>query len=267
MDLQLKDKVVLVAGASRGLGYNTARIAAQEGAIVSMGSRGREDIEGAAREISREISEETGSRVSGFQLDMKDADSIRCWIKDTEDLYGTIDAVLVNAGGPPAGIFADFDDNQWEDAYRLTLLSAVRLIRETAEVMKRGGGGSILTLTSISVKEPIPSLILSNVMRSGVAALVKTVSREFAPFGIRVNNIIPGYFNTDRLRKLDESAAVKEGTTVEKISSQRQANVPLRRYGEPEEFGRAAVFLLSPAASYVTGHSFVIDGGLLHSLT
>ena len=262
MDLGLKNKVVMVAAASRSLGYHTARIAAQEGARLSIGSRSEEHITEAAGTLKKE----TGSHVRGFPLDMRDGQSISRWVESTVDIYGTVDAVLVNAGGPPAGIFADFDDAGWEEAFRLTLLSAVRLIRETAEVMKKNGGGSILTLTSISVKEPIPNLILSNVMRSGVVSLVKSVSREFAPFGIRVNNIIPGFFNTDRLKKLDTAAAEQSGESIEEVRKKRQANVPLTRYGEPEEFGKSAVFLLSPAAGYVSGHSFVIDGGLLHSV-
>jgi 3-oxoacyl-[acyl-carrier protein] reductase len=262
MDLGLKNKVVMAAAASRGLGYHTARTAAQEGARLSIGSRSEEHIASAAETLKRE----TGSQVKGFSLDMKDGQSISRWVESTVEIYGTIDAVLVNAGGPPAGIFADFDDTAWEEAFRLTLLSAVRLIRETAEVMKKNGGGSILTITSISVKEPIQDLILSNVMRSGVVSLVKSLSREFAPHGIRVNNIIPGFFNTDRLKNLDAAAAEQSGQDVEEVRKKRQANVPLRRYGEPEEFGKAAVFLLSPAAAYVSGHSFVIDGGLLHSL-
>lgn len=262
MDLQLKNKIILAAGASSGLGYSVARIAAGEGARVAIGSRTREDIQKAARTIQ----DETGSQVIGLQLDMKDSDSIRGWLDGAVKEFGAIDGVLVNAGGPPAGTFADFYDNEWEEAFKLTLLSSIRLIREAAEVMKKNGGGSILTLTSISVKEPIPNLILSNVMRSGVVSLMKTVSREFAPFGIRVNNIIPGYFNTDRLKKLDAITAEKTGKSVKEIQAERQAEVPLKRYGEPEEFAKAAVFLLSPAASYVTGHSFVIDGGLLHSV-
>lgn len=262
MDLGLKNKVVMVAAASRGLGYNTARIAAQEGARLSIGSRSEKDITAAAETLKKE----TGSEVRGFSLDMTDGQSISSWVESTREIYGTIDAVMVNAGGPPAGIFADFDDPAWEEAFQLTLLSAVRLIRETAEVMKKNGGGSILTLTSISVKEPISNLILSNVMRTGVVSLVKSVSREFAPYGIRVNNIIPGFFNTDRLKNLDATAAEQSGQPIEQVRKNRQQNVPLARYGEPEEFGKSAVFLLSPAAGYVSGHSFVIDGGLLHSL-
>jgi len=262
MDLQLKNKVIMTAGASRGLGYSAAFIAAQEGARLSIGSRSKQDIQKAAGTIQTE----TGSQVAGFELDMKDGDSIHKWVQDTVSEFGGIDGVLVNAGGPPAGIFADFLDTEWEEAFKLTMLSSIRLIREAADVMKENGGGSILTLTSISVKEPIPNLILSNVMRSGVVSLVKTVSREFAPFGIRVNNIIPGYFGTERLKKLDAATAEKKGIGVEEVRSMRQEDIPLKRYGRPEEFGRAAVFLLSPAASYITGHSFVIDGGLLHSV-
>lgn len=262
MDLDLKDKVIMVAGASRGLGYSIAKIAAQEGAKLSIGSRNAGSIQAAAAELQ----EETGSEVEGFTLDMKDKDSIDAWVRETVEKFGRLDGVLVNAGGPPAGTFADFGDNEWEEAFQLTLLSSVRLIRQSAEVMKEYGGGAILTITSISVKEPIPNLILSNVMRSGVVSLVKSVSREFAPYGIRANNIIPGFFNTDRLKNLDAAAAEESGTAVEEIRTQRQSSVPLKRYGEPDEFGKSAVFLLSPAASYVTGHSFVIDGGLLHTV-
>jgi len=262
MDLNLKNKVVMVAGASRGLGYSVARVAAQEGARLSIGSRSQEKIDTAAETLHSE----TGSAVSGFTLDMSSADSIRQWVSDTLTLYGTIDAVLVNAGGPPAGTFFDFQDDGWEQAFQLTLMSAVRLIREVAPVMKEKGSGSILTLTSISVKQPIGNLILSNVMRSGVTSLVKTVSNEFAPYGIRVNNIIPGFFSTDRLQSLDAASADRQGIPVEQVTKERQKAVPLGRDGDPDEFGRSAVFLLSDAAGYVTGHSYVIDGGSLRSL-
>ncbi|HDQ14001.1 MAG TPA: SDR family oxidoreductase [Sediminispirochaeta sp.] len=260
MDLGLKDKVIMVAGASKGLGFSTAKIAAQEGALVSIGSRNPETIRAAGEAIASG----TGARVEAFELDMSDGESINSWVDRTLAAFGRIDGVFVNAGGPPAGTFADFDDSGWQDAFELTLLSAVRLIRRAAEAMKKNGGGSILTLTSISVKEPVPNLILSNVMRSGVVSLVKTISREFAPYGIRVNNIIPGFFDTERLKNLDAITAEAQGKDIQEVKKNRQSAVPLERYGDPDELGRSAVFLLSPAASYVTGHSYVIDGGLLH---
>ncbi len=262
MDLQLKDKVVMVAGASRGLGYSVAKMAAREGARLSICSRTKSEIETAAHTLNSE----TGAAVRGFSVDMSSAEAIKAWVHDTLELYGTIDAVLANAGGPPSGTFFDFEDAQWEQAFQLTLMSAVRLIREVAPIMKNKGKGSILTLTSISVKQPIGNLILSNVMRTGVTSLVKSVSNELAPYGIRVNNIVPGYFATDRLKSLDAKNAQARGIAVEEMTQERQKSVPLGRDGDPNEFGKSAVFLLSEAAGYVTGHSFVIDGGILRSL-
>lgn len=262
MDLHLKDRVVMVAGASRGLGYSVAKVAAQEGARLSICSRTKENIESAAQTLSSE----TGAAARGFAVDMSNGEAISRWVSDTLELYGTIDAVLVNAGGPPAGTFFDFEDREWEQAFQLTLMSAVRLIREVAPVMKDNGRGSILTLTSISVKQPIGNLILSNVMRTGVTSLVKSVSNELAPYGIRVNSIVPGYFATDRLKSLDAKNAEARGIPAEEMTKERQQSVPMGRDGSPDEFGRSAVFLLSDAAGYVTGHSFVIDGGILRAL-
>ncbi len=252
----------MVAGASRGLGYSVAKMAAREGARLSICSRTKTEIESAAQTLATE----TGAVTHGFPVDMSRAESISSWVSDTMELYGTIDAILVNAGGPPAGTFFDFEDAEWEHAFQLTLMSAVRLIRLVAPILKEKGKGSILTLTSISVKQPIGNLILSNVMRTGVTSLVKTMSNELAPFGIRVNNIVPGYFATDRLKSLDAKNAEARGIPAEEMTKERQKSVPLGRDGDPDEFGKSAVFLLSDAAGYVTGHSFVIDGGILRSL-
>jgi len=252
----------MVAGASRGLGYSVAKMATREGARLSICSRTKPDIEAAAESLHAD----SGAAVRGFSVDMSKAEAINDWVHDTLELYGTIDAVLVNAGGPAAGTFFDFEDAEWEQAFQLTLMSAVRLIREVAPIMKKKGKGSILTLTSISVKQPIGNLILSNVMRTGVTSLVKSVSNELAPHGIRVNNIVPGYFATDRLKSLDAKNAEARGIPVDEMTGERQKSVPLGRDGDPEEFGKSAVFLLSEAAAYVTGHSFVIDGGILRSL-
>ena len=261
MELGLRDKIYMVAAASRGLGYGIAHSLAEEGAHLSIGSRTKKRILSAAETIHGE----TGAEVRGYTLDMQDGDSISRWVEDTLADFGRIDGVVVNAGGPPPGKFEDFTDSQWQSAFELTLLSAVRLIRCALEPLKNSGG-SVLTLTSISVREPVDNILLSNVMRSGVVSLVKSLSKEFAPYGIRVNNIIPGFFDTDRLKNLDKGEAERTGSPIEEVMKKRKASVPLGRYGDPAEFGKAAAFLLSPSAGYTTGHSFVLDGGFMKSV-
>lgn len=257
----LKGKTYLVAASSKGLGFAVARALAAEGAQLVIGSRNEEAVETAAEKIRRN----NGSTCLGLRLDMREADSIRRWVEEGSKALGPISGLLVNAGGPPPGSFFDFSDEDWQDAFELTLLSSIRLIREVVEHMT-GEDGAILTITSSSVKEPIENLILSNVMRSGVVSLVKSLSRELAPRNIRVNNIIPGYFDTDRLKSLDRSAAETEDIPIDAVRERRQHAIPLGRYGIPEEFGRAGAFLLSPGASYVNGNSFTIDGGAIHTV-
>ncbi len=261
MDLCLAGKTFLVAAASRGLGYGIAHTLAEEGARVSIGSRTEETILSAAETIRGE----TGAEAKGYVLDMKDGTSISRWVEESLRDFGTIDGVVINAGGPPPGVFEDFSDEEWGEAFELTLLSAVRLMRGCLEPLKKRGG-VMLTVTSISVREPVANLILSNVMRAGVLGLVKSVSKEFAPYGIRVNNLIPGFFDTDRLKNLDKANADRSASPLDEVKQTRKSRVPLARYGDPKEFGKAAAFLLSDAAGYTTGHSFVLDGGLMKSV-
>ena len=171
----------------------------------------------------------------------------------------------MNAGGPPPGNFDDFSDEDWEAAFNLTLMSAIRLIRGVLPSMRECGGGSILTVTSLSVKEPINGLLLSNVFRAGVTSLVKSLSNELAGENIRVNILIPGGIDTDRLKALNRNIAEKQGLPVEKIRQKNESAIPLGRYGTIAEFGNAGAFLLSDAASYITGVSLVVDGGVLKS--
>lgn len=262
MDLGLKGKTALVAAASRGLGFQVARVLAQEGVRVSMVSRD----ESAIREAARRIREETGGEVLALAADVRSREEIERWVGTTVEKQGGVDLLFTNSGGPPAGGFFDFDDTAWTEAFELLTLSVVRMVRAAVPEMKRRGGGSILFSTSSSVKEPIPHLTLSNVLRAPVAALAKTLSRELAPDGIRVNQLIPGRIATERLRQLDETGARRAGVPVEEFARTSQARIPLGRYGQPEEFARAAAFLLSDAASYITGATLQVDGGSLHGV-
>lgn len=263
MDLGLKDKVVMVAASSKGLGLGIAREAAREGARVVMGSRNQDTLLEAAKSIQAEIAD---ARVYTYFLDVSNAASIDLWIENTLAELGTVDALVVNGGGPPAGTFDDIDDLAWKAGYENTLMSAVRLIRGVLPEMRRKKSGSILTVTSSSVKEPIDILLLSNVYRSGVTSLVKSLSIQEASHGIRLNNLVPGFFDTDRLRELDQRNSEASGLSMEQIRQANFKGIPMGRYGEPTEFGKAALFLLSDAASYVSGETFIIDGGKMRTV-
>jgi 3-oxoacyl-[acyl-carrier protein] reductase len=263
MDLGLKDKVVMVAASSMGLGFGIARQAALEGAAVSIGSRNRNNILNAATKIRQEIPE---ARIFASELDVSDTGSIKKWVQGTLGELGTIDGLVVNGGGPPPGRFDELDDSLWHTGYENTLMSAVRLIRHVLPEMRKKQSGSILTVTSSSVKEPIDNLLLSNVFRSGVTSLVKSLSFQVAADHIRINNLVPGFFDTDRLRELDLRNSGEWRISLENVRKINYDKIPLGRYGDPDEFGKAAVFLLSEAASYVTGETFVIDGGKMRTV-
>jgi 3-oxoacyl-[acyl-carrier protein] reductase len=262
MDLQIEGKVFMVAASSKGLGFGIARELAKNGATVCIASRTKTEIEKAA-DILRN---ETGATVHACIFDAASADSIKNWITEVETSFERIDGLVVNAGGPPPGNFDDFNDDEWQAAFNLTLMSAVRLIRGVLPAMRAGGGGSILTVTSMSVKEPVNRLLLSNVLRSGVTSLVKSLSNELASENIRVNNLMPGRIDTDRVRSLDKNNAEKTGISIEEIKNKNEATIPLGRYGNIDEFGKAGAFLLSPAASYITGVSLAVDGGIMKTV-
>jgi 3-oxoacyl-[acyl-carrier protein] reductase len=263
MDLGLKDKVVMVAASSKGLGFGIARQAALEGAVVCMGSRNQLHLEASAESIKKEVA---GARILIHPLDVSDVASIQKWVKDTLAELGSVDALVVNGGGPPAGTFDEIDDQSWLHGYENTLMSAVRLIRAVLPAMRSKKSGSILTITSSSVKEPIDNLLLSNVYRSGVTSLVKSLSNMEAKNGIRINNLVPGFFDTDRLKELDLRNSGEWRLSLENVRKMNFEKIPMGRYGDPSEFGKAAVFLLSEAASYVTGETFVIDGGKMQTV-
>ncbi len=260
MDLGLQNKTVLVAAASKGLGFGIAKALAQNGAKVSICSRSEDDINAAAKTLADDYGVETLATA----CDLTKKEDIDNWVQRTVDKWGTIDGLLVNAGGPPAAIFKEISEAQWQSAFELTLMSSIRMINATIPHMTNGGG--ILTITSSSVREPIPRLALSTVMRSGVVGLVKTLANELADDGIRVNNLIPGRIDTDRVAQLDQNTANKLGITPEEARKRSLAKIPLNRLGTIDDFGSAGAFLLSPAASYITGASLQVDGGSIKGI-
>jgi len=262
MDLKLKGKVALVAGASKGLGYAVAHALAAEGAHVSISSRD----ETAIRAAGSRIEQETGARVLATPVDVRSADAIHHWVQATEQAFGGIDALMTNSGGPPAGLALSFDDAAWHDAADLLLFSARRMVRAAVPSMERRGGGAILMSTSSSVKKSIQTVGLSAVRRASVSALAKTLALELAASGIRVNQIIPGRIDTDRVRHLDEVNAKKQGVSVDEARKRAMAAIPLGRYGKIDEFGRVGAFLLSDGAAYMTGATVQVDGGAIRSV-
>ena len=257
MDIQLTGKTIMVAAASQGIGYGIAEALAKEGARLSIASHSRDKIEEAAATLAAQY----GVECSAYVLEAADAASVKSWCDATLSDFGSVYGLVTNAGGPPPGNFDSFDDEAWDNAYQLTLMSAVRMIRSVLPVMRQQRAGSILTLTSSSIKEPLENLLLSNVFRSGVTALVKSLSNELGPHGVRVNNLVPGRIDSDRVRMLDRLNADKKGTTVADEQQFQGASIPLGTYGSIEDMGKAGAFLLSEAASYITGATLVVDGG------
>jgi 3-oxoacyl-[acyl-carrier protein] reductase len=261
MDLGLTDRRVLVAAASKGLGRAIAAEFVNEGARVAICSRERERIERVANEIGATM---------GIAADVSSEDGCRTFVDGATKALGGIDVLVVNAGGPKPGRFADLDDAAWQKAFELTLLSAVRLSRLAIPELKKSKG-SIVFSTSTSVRQPgspaYGTLMLSNGLRAAVHGLLKTLATELAPDGIRVNAIQPGRISTERIAELDADTAKREGIPIEKVQERFEKGViPLGRYGRPEEFAAAAVFLASPRASYITGVSLQVDGGMLTSM-
>ena len=261
MDTGLKGKVAVVTASSAGLGKAIAMAFGGEGVNVVMCSRNQERIEAAAADVR-----DQGAEVLALEVDVTRPEDIDRLIASAVDQFGGIDVLVTNAGGPPAGTFDRFDDEVWQNAFELTLMSAVRLIRRTIPEMQKRGGGSIVAMTSSSIKQPIPNLLLSNVMRSGVAALAKTLADELTGDNIRINNLVPGRIATARIEELDRANAERQGVDIETVTRQQLGNIPMGRYGEAEEFANAAVFLASDAASYITGATLQVDGGMIRSL-
>ncbi|GGU21813.1 SDR family oxidoreductase [Streptomyces lavendofoliae] len=249
MDLGLKDRVYVVTGASRGLGNASARALVAEGAKVVLASRDEKAVTGAAAEL--------GAGTVGVAADNADPATPERLIAAARTHFGRFDGVLVSVGGPPPGWAADNTDEQWQAAFDAVYLGAVRMARAAAAALP--DGGVIGFVLSGSVHEPIPGLTISNGLRPGLAGFAKSLANDLGPSGIRVVGLLPGRIDTDRVRELD---ALSGDPSAARAAS--ESRVPLRRYGTPEEFGNAAAFLLSPAASYLTGVMLPVDGGARH---
>ena len=262
MDLGLRGKVAMVGGASRGLGLAVARVLLREGAYVSMASSQHQAICEAAKKLKADMGADSDV-VLPVEADLRVGEAILAWRDATLHRFGGIDVLFANTGGPPPGTALSFDDAAWQKAYELLLLSTVRMVRAAVPSMIERGGGSIVVSTSSSVKEPIPNLALSNVMRAAVGALAKTLSNELAPHRIRVNHLLPGRVDTDRVRQLDMSRSQAAGISLDEQRARTEKTIPLGRYGVPEEFAQAAAFLLSDASAYTTGASLQVDGGMI----
>ena len=257
MDLGLEKKVALVTASSRGLGAATALALAREGARVAICARDQEALLAAQQRIAQE----TGAEVLAVRADVSKAADVTELVSKTMERFGRLDILVINAGGPPPGSFLDLDQDAWEAATQLTLMSAVRLCYAVVPLMREQGGGSILAITSISVKQPLDNLILSNSVRMSLIGLVKSLSNELAADGIRVNAVCPGWTRTGRVDQLLQARSAKSGLAVEREASRITVSIPLGRMADPGEFARAAVFLASPAASFITGVSLLVDGG------
>ena len=258
MDLQLKDKRALVTGSSRGLGYATARGLALEGAQVAINSRHNTNIVAAAKKLK----DEAGRDIYHFPGDLTDKNVPAKLVGQAVEAMGGLDILVTNAGGPPAGAIEDFDEDDWAAAIDLSFLSHVRLIRAALPHLRESDSASVLTITSYSVKQPIPNLLLSNSVRAATIGLTKTLSLELGGEGIRFNSILPAWTETERVYELMSHRAESSGLTVEEEIKKQAKISPMGRMGTPEEFANAAVFLVSPAASYITGVMLTVDGGM-----
>ncbi|MEN1967485.1 SDR family oxidoreductase [Lentibacillus sp. N15] len=263
MNLGLEGKSVVVLAASKGLGKATAHLFAKEGAHVFIASRDEQELDKTTNEIQRE----TGNNHVHYHVcDITNPTSIKQLMAKAVDQHGTIDVLVNNAGGPPAGLFRDFDDEAWQNAFELNLLSFVRAIREVLPYMQEQQSGHIINIASSSVKQTLDNLILSNTFRAGIVGLAKGLSQELAADNILINTVGPGRIATDRVTSLDQIAAEKRNMNPEKLRKQTEQSIPMQRYGEPEEFARMIVFLCSAANTYVTGQTLVVDGGLVKAL-
>lgn len=262
MDLGLKGRGVIVAASSQGIGRATAEAFAREGAQVAMCAR----AEAPLREAAEKIRKETGAEVFAEPLDVTEAPQVQRFIEQAAKRFGRIDVCVANAGGPPAKNFLSISPDEWRKAVELNFLSVVHLAKAVIPHMQRHRWGRIITITSVTVKQPVAELILSNAVRAAVVGLVKSLSNEFGKDGILVNNVAPGYTATERLQELAGVRALAAGTSPERIYESWAAEIPLRRLGDPKDIADVILWLASERAAYVTGQTVLADGGIYRGL-
>jgi len=257
MDLGIKGKIALITAASRGLGRGCAEHLAAEQCRVAVCSRD----EAAAKQAAKEMADQSGAEVLGFGADVSRAEDVERLLKDVTQSLGNPEILVTNAGGPPPGTFASTALEEYEKALNLNLMSAVHLIHGVTPAMKTRGWGRIIAITSISVKQPIGNLLLSNMARAGLTGFLKTISTELAPFGITVNALLPGTHKTSRIDQLLKDTAKRANKPEEEVYQEMVDNIPSKAIGDPADFGAAAAFLAGIQARYITGQNLLIDGG------
>ena len=257
MELGLKNRVALVSASSKGLGNAVAYGLAREGAKLVICAREKSVLEKTADDIFLE----TGVSVFPLSVDLTDRGQIEWLVEETLDLFGKVDILVTNAGGPPEGYFFDLDEEDWMRAVQITLMSVVRLTRLVLPGMRKQKWGRIIHMTSVSVKQPIPGLLLSNVLRPGIAGLTKSLAAEVAKDGVLVNAVCPGYFQTDRVKELLQNKAKKTKKTIAKLTAELNQQIPMGRMGDPAELADLVTFLASERAGYITGSIIQADGG------
>ena len=258
MDLKLENKRALVTGSSRGLGYAAALALAKEGCKVAINGRDETKVRDAAKAIMKE----TGAQVIGLAGDVSLPEIPARLVSQTVEAFGGLDILITNAGGPPPGSIDSLDEAAWQKGVDLCLMLHVRLIKAALPNLRKSDAASVLTVTSISVKQPIQNLLLSNSVRAATVGLTKSLAIELGKEGIRFNSILPGWTNTERVTELMTARAAANKSTIEEETKKQSDQSPLGRMGQPEEFANAAAFLVSPAASYITGVMLNVDGGM-----
>ena len=262
MDLEIRGRVAMVAAASKGIGKGVARSLLEEGCRVSICARGQDDLRKSSEELSGAAA---GGELRAWPCDVTKKGDLEAWHAKTVEAFGPVEILVTNTGGPPAARFDQLTEEQWRAGVESTLMNVVRLTRLVLPAMRQSKWGRIVHLTSLVAKQPIDLLTISSTLRAGLSALTRTMASQFASDGVLVNAVLPGHILTDRQVHLNEIRSAEESVSLEEYAVRVQKSVPLGRYGQPREIGDVVAFLCSQRASYVTGVSLQVDGGVIQS--